>query len=578
MFKKLSRSDALEDMSNWSIDDVLCLLRKNGLEECCKAITKRQIDGDELLHLTEGKLALWKSDLTRPLIWNLWTFVEEVKRNPEKYVEEKILESQTNEDHFSDTDSWGTDFEDEVNEENVLPDTQKLPQLNSDFTSNYQTSENNVDFKQQIGGVEDVSRQHEEGTYANSGLMQNDENTYANYQESKSVPLKNVSKLHSQGGKSLTEQLKEQLQFRNTKKPMAGPKPEFLQTRTVETTASNHASPRKSFLYTLQAKPQTPNHIQKRMMVPPPPEPKRNKDQTVIIKKSNKDQTKPPATLRSLDLVANLPTKTEESEDEYEPFDEQIIEQNQKKNISRVDSKQSLVSGHQSSVESVYQPSSVTSYDEEDETYEIYESITESPDDSGYCLNPIQRTSNRAAPPPLPAKPPQPSSTPSPTSNRTSLDKSKERSPEKKSATLPHSVSNTSLSSERATRPLPPPPERQSYIDKPWFHNVTREQSTSLIREQSTYGNPQDGYFLLRPSSTNVNNPLVLVLWYKDRVCNVPVRKRPDNRYALGSVKANEQSFSNVEEIVMFYKREELVLHSGGVKIGSTKLTDSPPK
>ncbi|CAK9808158.1 Lymphocyte cytosolic protein 2 [Anthophora quadrimaculata] len=578
MFKKLSRSDALEDISNWSIDDVLCLLRKNGLEECCKAITKRQIDGDELLHLTEGKLALWKSDLTRPLIWSLWTFVEEVKRNPEKYVEEKILESQTNEDHLSDTDSWGTDFEDEVNEENVLPETQKLSQLNSDFKSNHQISENNVEFKQQIGRVEEVSRQHEEGTYANSGLMQNDENTYANYQESKSVPLKNVSKLHSQGEKSLTEQLKEQLKFRNTKKPMAGPKPEFLQTRTVETTASNRASPRKSFLYTLQAKPQTPNHIQKRMMVPPPPEPKRNKDQTVIIKKSNKDQTKPPATLRSLDLVANLPTKTEESEDEYEPFDEQIIEQNQKKNISRVDSKQSLVSGHQSSVESVYQPPSITSYDEEDETYEIYESITESPDDSGYCLNPIQRTSNIAVPPPLPAKPPQASSTPSPTLNRTSLDKSKERSPEKKSATLPHSVSNTSLSSERATRPLPPPPERQSYIDKPWFHNVTREQSTTLIREQSTYGNPQDGYFLLRPSSTNVNNPLVLVLWYKDRVCNVPVRKRPDNRYALGSAKANEQSFSNVEEIVMFYKREELVLHSGGVKIGSTKLTDSPPK
>ena len=73
------------------------------------------------------------------------------------------------------------------------------------------------------------------------------------------------------------------------------------------------------------------------------------------------------------------------------------------------------------------------------------------------------------------------------------------RSPEKKSATLPHSHSNTSLSSERATRPLPPPPERQSYVDKPWFHNVTREQATGLIKEQSTYSNPQDGYFLLRP-------------------------------------------------------------------------------
>lgn len=61
-----------------------------------------------------------------------------------------------------------------------------------------------------------------------------------------------------------------------------------------------------------------------------------------------------------------------------------------------------------------------------------------------------------------------------------------ERSPEKKSATLPHSHSNTSLSSERATRPLPPPPERQSYVDKPWFHNVTREQATGLIKERKS--------------------------------------------------------------------------------------------
>lgn len=113
------------------------------------------------------------------------------------------------------------------------------------------------------------------------------------------------------------------------------------------------------------------------MTVPPPPQPVKNKDQMVIIEKSNKDQTKTPATLRNLDLVANLPTKTEESEDEYESFDEQIIEQNQKKNMLRVDSKQSLTSGHQSSVESVYQPPSVTSYEEEEEHYDIYESITE---------------------------------------------------------------------------------------------------------------------------------------------------------------------------------------------------------
>lgn len=50
------------------------------------------------------------------------------------------------------------------------------------------------------------------------------------------------------------------------------------------------------------------------------------------------------------------------------------------------------------------------------------------------------------------------------------------------------------------------------------------------------------------------------------------------NRYALGSAKVNEESFSSVEEIVMFYMREELVLQSSGVEMGSTKLTDTPAK
>lgn len=115
------------------------------------------------------------------------------------------------------------------------------------------------------------------------------------------------------------------------------------------------------------------------MSVPPPPEPKKNKDTSVEIKKiSDKELPKPPATLRNFDLVANLPARTEESEDEYETFDENIIEQVQQKNeISRVDSKQSLHSGCQGSIESVYKPPSVASHEEEGEDYEIYESITE---------------------------------------------------------------------------------------------------------------------------------------------------------------------------------------------------------
>ncbi|KOX72722.1 B-cell linker protein [Melipona quadrifasciata] len=193
------------------------------------------------------------------------------------------------------------------------------------------------------------------------------------------------------------------------------------------------------------------------------------------------------------------------------------------------------------------------------------------PDDNGYYLNPTQKSTNIETPPPLPAKPPQPSTTPSPTLNRTDLDKLKEdgmcscfylrlskQLVEGLGARLADEVSDMIVRIKRGL-------SRCCYSQPP-------------EPPESTYGNHQDGHFLLRPSTTNVNNPLALVLWYKDRVYNVPVRKRPDNRYALGSAKVNEKSFSNVEEIVMFYTREELVLHSGGVEMGSTKLTDTPPK
>uniref|UniRef100_A0A0C9QWM2 Lcp2_2 protein n=1 Tax=Fopius arisanus TaxID=64838 RepID=A0A0C9QWM2_9HYME len=148
-----------------------------------------------------------------------------------------------------------------------------------------------------------------------------------------------------------------------------------------------------------------------------------------------------------------------------------------------------------------------------------------------------------------------------------------ERPPEKKQSPLHHSGSNSSLSEMRATRPLPPPPDRLTYVDQSWFHSITREQANAVIRER-----PHNGYFLLRPSNTNPNNPFVLTLWFNDGVYNVQVRKRPDSRYALGSPRAQEQSFASVEEIVQFHSREELPLCRGRVQTGSTLLTDTPPK
>nr|XP_031825731.1 B-cell linker protein-like isoform X2 [Nomia melanderi] len=544
-----------------SVSDTSILILQYGLEECCATIAKRQIGGDEFLHLTEGKLALWKNDLQPATRWKLWVFIDDLRRSPQTFVEAKFLESQVS-DNLSDNESWDTDFEDDYNEDSVEPE---VPMRPPKLHESDKTFPQEAAGKPNDGDTDGISRQDEEKTYANCSSIQD---TYENLEDHRVLPPKNASKLHGPAEKSLSDQLKDQLKDKlgrmYTKKPETRSKPESVKAGIIEAKQLGRNEPQKSFLYSA---PVVPSQLPKRMAVPPPPKPKTNKGPAVIIERPKKTPAKPLTILKNLDLVANLPAQTEGSEDEYEAFDEQT------KDMVRVDSKQSLAS-HLSSAESVYKPpSSVTSYEEEEYTYEIYESITETPDDNNYYLSPIQRTPSVTPPPPLPAKPTQ-SISPLSTLNRTNL----ERSPDKKSATLPHSNSNTSLSSERATRPLPPPPERHSYVDKPWFHNVTREQATALITEQNNYGSPQDGYFLLRPSFKNVNNPLALVLWYKDRVYNVPVRKRPDNRFALGSEKVNELSFANVEEIVMFHTRKELILHSDGGELGSTKLTDTPPK
>lgn len=98
------------------------------------------------------------------------------------------------------------------------------------------------------------------------------------------------------------------------------------------------------------------------MNVPPPSKPKQ-----VEVEKDSR-----PPTIRNLDLVANLPKKIEGSEDEYEAFDEEIIERHRRESMKRIGSEQSLVSGSRSSIESLSQSEEPVKKD-----CEIYESITE---------------------------------------------------------------------------------------------------------------------------------------------------------------------------------------------------------
>lgn len=328
---------------------------------------------------------------------NLWRFVEELKKSPEKYVAEKSSADQQSEEAMSDSGSWGTDFEDDVDEEYGQSDVQRVAGSVNDSAlrpCQLGASSRNTDFRNSLmlfRENERASREHDncraneklsgatrnetiESTYTNCETdvdSPEDESTYANCTKAETlveVP-KNVSNLHAKFEKSLAEQLKEQLRLRNARKPSIGPKPEVPRSAIHPRT-----QPQKSFLHDVVPTIQQQRIVTEKTIAPiSAPEAEKAKP----IERPETDLPRPPVMLRNFDLVANLPMRTEESEDEYETFDEQIIEQNQRLSIARVDSKQSLSSARQSSSESIYKSPSTTSQDKQEEDYEIYESITE---------------------------------------------------------------------------------------------------------------------------------------------------------------------------------------------------------
>ncbi|XP_049956007.1 uncharacterized protein DDB_G0284459-like [Schistocerca serialis cubense] len=81
-----SKQAALQEIRRWTIEDVLTVLEKNGLGDCADVIRKREVVGEMLLQLTEGKLALWKRDINQSKIRALAAFVDDLKMHPEKYL------------------------------------------------------------------------------------------------------------------------------------------------------------------------------------------------------------------------------------------------------------------------------------------------------------------------------------------------------------------------------------------------------------------------------------------------------------------------------------------------------------
>lgn len=183
--------------------------------------------------------------------------MQELNKFPEKYLSKKNTEAQQNDDHLSDSGSWGTDFDDEATEENSsFDDTQEI--IKPSLIKNKQTlflQNNRIPISRiAMRSSKKITQPKEEETYANceSSCQDEEENIYANFQETKLPPTRNISRLHSQLEKSLAEKLKEELKRRNNqpaKKPAIGPKPEALPSRKILMTDSGNKLPQKSFLH-----------------------------------------------------------------------------------------------------------------------------------------------------------------------------------------------------------------------------------------------------------------------------------------------------------------------------------------
>lgn len=268
----------------------------------------------------------------------------------------------------SDSGSWGTDFEDDEEDDDTLIKKTNLLRKNNNprqstefrnslmmFQRNEKLAKKNINYAHT-----NKTNPRPESIYMNCESEHDaadQENAYMNLEQEDEVKIQSVSQLHKKFEATLAGQLKEQLKLRY-------PSENKLMIKKPDMPDRSTKPKLKSFLHTSTSLVPESKEIKKPAAPPPRPE------KCPRVFERSDELPKPPVMLRNFDLVANLPTKTDESEDEYEAFDEQIIEQNRIK----IGSNQSLV---QKSAESVYKPPSTTSQ-ENQEDYEIYECITES--------------------------------------------------------------------------------------------------------------------------------------------------------------------------------------------------------
>ncbi|XP_074531618.1 B-cell linker protein isoform X2 [Halichoeres trimaculatus] len=133
---------------------------------------------------------------------------------------------------------------------------------------------------------------------------------------------------------------------------------------------------------------------------------------------------------------------------------------------------------------------------------------------------------------------------------------------------FPRAADRGSVSAE--DEPANPDKDADVYR-KPWYANTCDRKTAYEVLYQTN----KDGAFMVRKSSgQDTQQPYTLVVFYKGRVYNIPIRFIPANKqYALGSEKKGEEYFNSVAHIIENHKRTPLVLiDSQSNSKDSTKL------
>ncbi|XP_074502956.1 B-cell linker protein isoform X1 [Sebastes fasciatus] len=123
---------------------------------------------------------------------------------------------------------------------------------------------------------------------------------------------------------------------------------------------------------------------------------------------------------------------------------------------------------------------------------------------------------------------------------------------------IPQSLNPADRRSASAENGSIDPDKNADVYRKPWYAGACDRRTADDVLCRSD----KDGAFMVRKSSgQDSQQPYTLVVFYKGRVYNIPIRFIPSSQqYALGREKRGEEYFSSVSHIVENHQRNPLML------------------